>query len=508
MEVQVQFRDLLVALDGRSDRPGGSGAGDGVTVRSVEHDHRRVHPGACFACIPGARFDGHDFAPAAVVAGAVALIVERPLGLGVPEIRVADVRAALGAVAARLYGDPSRALRCLGVTGTNGKTTTTHLLHAIATAAGERAGYIGTTGARIGDRNVPLSFTTPEASDLQALLAEMRDDGVTTVAMEVSSHALVQHRVDATWFAAACFTNLSRDHLDYHGTMDDYFAAKATLFVPERCGVVVTNLDDAHGARLVEIAAAGGLASVTYAVDDGAADLGVEGRSSTTTGSTFTLVDRRHGRRAEVALGLVGRLNVANACAAAATALAVGFRLDDVARGLSQAPVVPGRLERVDAGQPFTVLVDYAHTPDALVAAIAAARATATATGGRVGIVFGCGGDRDPGKRPEMGAAAAAADHVVVTSDNPRSEDPATIAAAAVAGARDTGATPEVELDRRLAIRRVLAWASPGDVVLVAGKGHESGQTLGSTTVAFDDREVVREELLAGARAESGSRWT
>ncbi len=488
--------------------PGGAVATGDLTVdvRRLEHDHRRVGPGAWFACIPGARADGHDFAGAAVAAGAVALLVERPTGLEVAEVRVPDVRAALGPFAARLAGDPSHALRCLAVTGTNGKTTTTYLLHGIATAAGERAGYIGTTGARIGDRPVPVAFTTPEASDLQALLAEMRDDGVTTVALEVSSHALVQHRVEGTWFAAACFTNLSRDHLDFHRTMDEYFAAKASLFTAGRCGVVVTNLEDPHGVRLVGRAASEGLPCVTYAVADPTADVGAESPSPSPTGTGFTLVDRRTAERAAVDLRLVGRINVANACAAAATARAVGIPLDVVARGLSAAPVVPGRLERVDAGQAFTVLVDYAHTPDALVAAVAAARTVATAAGGRVAVVFGCGGDRDPGKRPAMGAAAAAADLVVVTSDNPRSEDPAAIAAAAVAGVRDAGREAVVELDRRAAIRCALTWAAPGDVVLLAGKGHESGQTADGVTVPFDDRTVAREEIAVVA-GHGGAQW-
>jgi UDP-N-acetylmuramoyl-L-alanyl-D-glutamate--2,6-diaminopimelate ligase len=456
-----------------------------------------VRPGSCFACIPGTRTDGHDHAPAAVAAGAVALLVERPLGLGVPEARVRSVRAVLGPLASRLHHEPSRALRCVGVTGTNGKTTTTHLLHAIAIAGGARSATIGTTGARIGDerreRVLPIAFTTPEADELQTLLAALRDEGVKCVAMEVSSHALAQHRVDATWFAAACFTNLTHDHLDYHGTMDAYFAAKARLFTPDRCAIAVTNLDDPYGARIASIAGDGGLPVVTYALDDPRADVGAEAVQPGAHGTAFVLVDRARDERVDVTVPLVGRVNVYNAMAAAATARAVGEPLDVIVRGLAAVPVVPGRLERVDAGQPFTVLVDYAHTPDALRHATAAARELAGRA--RVAVVFGCGGDRDVDKRPVMGRVAAAADLVIVTSDNPRSEDPAAIAAAAARGARDAGASPVVELDRRAAIRHALVWAEPGDVVLVAGKGHEQGQTIGATTVPFDDRLVAREEL-------------
>lgn len=466
-----------------------------VDVRTVEYDSRRVRPGACFACVPGRHADGHAHAPEAVASGAVALLVERPLGLGVVEAQVPDVRRALGPVAARLAGDPSHALRCVGVTGTNGKTTTTHLLHAIAGAAGERAGLIGTLGARIGDRHVDTGFTTPEAPDLQALLAEMRDDGVTTVAMEVSSHALAQHRVDGTWFAAACFTNLSRDHLDYHPTMAAYFEAKARLFTPERCGVAITNLDDPYGREVARRAQAAGIPVLTYACDDPEADFGVDVLGYRGTGTDLELVDRQGDVRAATTLPLLGPVNVVNALAAAATARALGTPLATVATGLAGAAPVPGRLERIDGGQPFTVLVDYAHTPDALVHALAAARSLAGDR--RVAVVFGCGGDRDADKRGPMGRAAAAADLVVVTSDNSRSEDPAAIAASAAAGVRDAGGDPVVELDRRAAIAGALAWAAGGDVVLIAGKGHESGQTAAGVTVAFDDRVVARELLEA-----------
>ncbi len=344
-------------------------------------------------------------------------------------------------------------------------------------------------------RTVDLGFTTPEAPDLQALLATMRDEGVRTVAMEVSSHALDQHRVDGTRFAAACFTNLSHDHLDYHHTVEAYFAAKARLFTPERCAVAVTNLDDVHGREIARLAAAAGLPVVTYARDDASADFGVDAVGYGATGTDLVLVDRRAGEQAATTLALLGPVNVWNALAATATARALDEPLATVARGLAAVGVVPGRLERIDAGQPFTVLVDYAHTPDALVHAVAAARVLAGDH--RVAVVFGCGGDRDADKRAPMGAAAAAADHVIVTTDNPRSEDPALIAAAAASGVRAVGGTPLVELDRRAAIAAAVRWAGAGDVVLVAGKGHESGQTAAGVTVAFDDRVVVRELLEA-----------
>jgi UDP-N-acetylmuramoyl-L-alanyl-D-glutamate--2,6-diaminopimelate ligase len=464
-----------------------------VDVRALAHDSRRVVPGACFACITGERVDGHLHAREAVAAGAVALLLERPLGLGIPEAQVPDVRRVLGPIAARLAGEPSRAMRCLGVTGTNGKTTTTYLLHGIAGLAHPPAGLIGTTGARIGEHLVPLTFTTPEAPELQSLLAAMRDQGVGTLAMEVSSHALAQHRVDGTWFAAMCFTNLSHDHLDYHRTEHDYFEAKASAFAPERCAAAVSNTDDPYGREIARRTRASGIPTLTYARTDASADVGVDDVHFGANGSEFVLVDRRAGERQVVTLPLLGPVNVVNALAAAATARAVGEPLDVVARGLASVAVVPGRLERVGAGQPFTVLVDYAHTPDALVHAVAAARALAGDR--RVAVVFGCGGDRDAAKREPMGRAAGRADLTVVTSDNPRSEDPSAIAAAAAAGVRAAGGELVVELDRRAAIGIAIDWARPGDVVLVAGKGHESGQTTGATTVPFDDRAVVRDLL-------------
>ena len=482
-----------------------------VEVADITHDSRRVTRGSCFACIPGEHVDGHDFAADAVAAGAVALLTERPLDLATaPGIAVAcvpNVRVALGPLAARLHGEPSTAMRCLGITGTNGKTTTTYLLEAIAVAAGERVAVIGTVGARLGGDVIGIAagaalgdavaHTTPEADDLQALLAHVRAVGAGVVAMEVSSHAIDQHRIDGTRFAAVCFTNLTHEHLDYHGTLDAYFDAKAALFDTRFAPAAAINLDDEHGRMLVaRLHARGDDAPVvlTYGTSD-AVDVRATDIVLGTRGNTFVLHDTRTGASARVASPLVGEFNVANALAAAATALAAGFEFAAVVTGLTTPLTVPGRMERVDAGQGFTVLIDYAHTPDALALALAATRDIAD---GRVILVFGCGGDRDATKRPLMGEAAGrAADVVIVTSDNPRSEAPQAIAAAALAGVEHTGASATVELDRRAAIRAALRTAQPGDVVLVAGKGHESGQTAGGVTLPFDDRVVAREELGA-----------
>jgi UDP-N-acetylmuramoyl-L-alanyl-D-glutamate--2,6-diaminopimelate ligase len=446
--------------------------------------------------------DGHLYAPAAVDAGAVALLVERELDLPVAQARVTAVRAALGPAAAALYGHPSRSVQCLGVTGTNGKTTVTYLLEAIAREAGQRVGVVGTVGARVDGSELPLERTTPEADDLQAILARMRDDGVRSAALEVSSHALDQHRVDGTWFTAACFTNLSQDHLDYHGSMASYFEAKAGLFDPTRTAAAAVNVGDRHGLEIARRARDAGLAVMTFAVagerDGERIDVVAEGVETSSSGSRFVLVTAETGARAAVDSPLLGAFNVSNALAAATTALAAGFPFDAVVAGLQAPLAIPGRLERVIASpdQPFTVLVDYAHTPDALDRVLEAARRLAS--GGRVVVVFGSGGDRDRQKRPAMGrAAATGADTVVLTSDNPRSEDPEQIARAVLDGLRDGPANVHVELDRRAAIRESLHSARPGDVVVIAGKGHETGQTIGEETIPFDDRVVAREELEA-----------
>ncbi|HEY3722007.1 MAG TPA: UDP-N-acetylmuramoyl-L-alanyl-D-glutamate--2,6-diaminopimelate ligase [Acidimicrobiia bacterium] len=484
----MRLHDLLGAVD-VLELTGNSQ----VEVSDIVHDSRRAARGALFCCIRGAVTDGHDHAPDAVERGAAALLVERPLALPVPQARVARVRAAMGPIAARFYGEPARGLRVLGVTGTNGKTTTTYLIEAIARAAGEPAGVIGTTGVRIAGVAEPLQLTTPEATEVQALLARMRDASVGTVAMEVSSHALAYQRVDGIEFATVCFTNLSQDHLDEHGTLEDYFEAKARLFTPAFSSSAAVAADDDHGIELAARATRAGLDVTTFGVDVDASvrasDLELD-----RGGSTFR-IEAGPGGRETVRIPLLGRFNVQNALAAAATSLAGGLPFEAVLRGLEAGVVVPGRMERVDAGQPFTVLVDYAHTPEALDRLVGEARRLAG--GHRVVLVFGCGGDRDPGKRAPMGAAAAGADAVVLTNDNPRSEDPGAIAAAAEAGLRERGAAYTVELDRRAAIRDALGRAAAGDVVVVAGKGHERGQDIGGDVSAFDDRVVAREELEA-----------
>ncbi len=466
-----------------------------VDVSDITLDSRRVTRGALFCCIRGHHHDGHDHAVAAVRDGAVALLVDRPVAALATQVRVARVRGAIGPIAARFYDDPSAAMRVLGITGTNGKTTTTFLLEAIARAAGERAGVIGTTGARIGGVDEPLGFTTPEAPELQHMLARMRDAEVATVAMEVSSHALAYERVDGTRFAAVCFTNLSQDHLDEHGTLEDYFEAKARLFSPAFTGSAAIALDDAWGTALATRAQEAGLEVLTFGLDPRASVRASNPRLDA-EGSTFSL-ESPAGAAQTVRLPLVGLFNIQNALAATATALASGFPLPDVVAGLQTELVVPGRMERVAAGQPFAVLVDYAHTPAALERLLDEARRLAGES--RVIVVFGCGGDRDPAKRVDMGRAAASADFVVLTNDNPRSEVPGAIAAAAEAGLRERDAHYLLELDRRRAIRRALAEAHPGDIVVIAGKGHETTQEIAGRTLPFDDRVAAREELEAVA---------
>ena len=439
-----------------------------VDVRSLAYDSSAVEPGALFCCVPGQRADGHDFAAAAVASGAVALLVERLLGVDVPQVRVGEVRAAMGPVAAEFHGHPSRHLTVVGVTGTNGKTTATHLLRGIFEAAGRPAAVVGTLcGAR----------TTPEAPVLQETLARLRDEGKQAVALEVSSHALVQHRVDAVAFAAVVFTNLSQDHLDFHGTMEDYFVAKASLFGAGRAAVGIVNVDDAFGRRLADEAA---IRTVSFSLAD-AGDL-----TYSADGISFEWC----GVRLRLALG--GRFNVSNALAAATTAAELGVSPADVAAGLAAVGTVPGRFEPVRAGQAFPVIVDYAHTPDGLEQVLTAARDLAE--GGRVIVVFGCGGDRDAAKRPLMGEVATRlADLAVLTSDNPRHEDPAAIIDQVRAGADQDVLV--VEQDRAKAIGVGIEAATDDDVVVIAGKGHETVQEIGDRVIPFDDREVAADVL-------------
>ncbi|HYN17095.1 MAG TPA: UDP-N-acetylmuramoyl-L-alanyl-D-glutamate--2,6-diaminopimelate ligase [Actinomycetes bacterium] len=477
--------------------------GDARTlVTDVVLDTRKVVPGALFCCVPGARFDGHDLAGKALDAGAAALCVQRPLDLEAPQLLVGGVREALAPLAAAFFDTPSRRFDLVGVTGTNGKTTTTFMLEAIFRAAGRVPGVVGTVEVRVGDERRAAVHTTPEAPDLQRLLAEMADAGVQAAAMEVSSHGLALRRVDGTSFKAAIFTNLTQDHLDFHTDLDDYYLAKRRLFTVPFTPLGVVNVDDLHGRLLAGTA---GVAIVTTGTADDAQWRATE-VTAALEGTSFRLSSPAGSRL--VRLRLAGQFNVANALGALAAADALGIDLDTAVAGLEALAGVPGRFERVDAGQPFTVLVDFAHTPDSLDNLLRAARAV---TGGRVIVVFGCGGDRDRAKRPLMGEIAGRlADLAIVTSDNPRSEPPEAIVAQVAEGAARS-AGPDgflVEVDRRAAIRAALAMARAGDAVLLAGKGHEQGQELADgRKIPFDDRVVAAEELAAlqGAPRSTGA---
>ncbi|MEO8692264.1 MAG: UDP-N-acetylmuramoyl-L-alanyl-D-glutamate--2,6-diaminopimelate ligase [Acidimicrobiales bacterium] len=448
--------------------------GADVEITHMTGDSRAVRDGSLFCCVPGALFDGHDFAARAVSSGARALLCERELPVDVAQIVVRNVRATMGPMASALYGHPSRSLPVVGVTGTNGKTTTVHLIAAILSATGRVTEVLGTLR---GQR------TTPEAPELQQLLAQARDDNRQAVAMEVSSHALAQHRVDGTRFAAAVFTNLSADHLDYHRTMEEYFRAKARLFEPSFTDIAVIDVDTTYGRLLAD--------SVRLPVV-------VRSGASTVDVLSVGLADSAFRWRDQVVrLPLGGRFNVANAVLAADTTAALDVAPDAIASALATVTPVPGRFERIDEGQSFTVLVDYAHTPDGLTRVLEAAReAVLSRSGGdgRVIVVFGCGGDRDATKRPMMGAEAeAGADLVVLTSDNPRHEGPQVIADAVLRGMNERPFA--VELDRRRAIALALDAATEADVVVIAGKGHETTQQIGDTYNPFDDREVARDVL-------------
>ena len=466
---------------------GAPAAARDIEVTNLAYDNRAVEPGALFFCVPGFTRDGHDYAPDAIERGAVALVVERPLDLGVPEIRVASVREAMAPAAAAFYGDPTATLRVTGVTGTNGKTTTAFLIRELLEAAGLQTGLLGTVKSVIGGDEREVQRTTPEAIDLQRTFREMLDAGDRACSIEVSSHALELHRADAVHFAAAIFTNLTQDHLDFHETMEDYFRAKLRLFETGP-GVSVINVDDPYGARL-----AGSVENpVTFAVDRDATYQAVDVETGL-SGSRFTVVVGDH--RVEVGSPLRGTFNVYNVLGALATAHRLGVGLETIAGAIEHAGQVPGRFEPVDEGQGFAVLVDYAHTPDSLENVLAAAR---TLTEGRVHVVFGCGGDRDRGKRPLMGEIATRlADRVIVTSDNPRSEDPEAIVAEILEGA---GGDVRAQVDRRSAIAEAIAGAAAGDVVVIAGKGHEQGQEFtGGHKIPFDDVSVAREVLRSAA---------
>ncbi|MBS1882549.1 MAG: UDP-N-acetylmuramoyl-L-alanyl-D-glutamate--2,6-diaminopimelate ligase [Actinobacteria bacterium] len=462
--------------------------GDGaVDVANLAYDSRKAGPGTLFFCAVGEKRDGHEFAGQVVEAGAVGLVVERELDLGVAQVVVPGARAAMAPFAAAFWGDPTAALKVVGVTGTNGKTTTAYLVREILEAAGVQTGLMGTVKQVVGGAEEPVERTTPEGIDLQATFRRMLEGGDTACAMEVSSHAMVLHRADAIHFDVALFTNLTQDHLDFHADMEDYFAAKRLLFDASP-GVRIVNVDDPYGRRLAEefdcltFSAEG--ADATYCAAD------VEFDAS---GAEFT-VSMGINEEVRVRTGMPGHFNVANALGAFAAAHALGVDPETAATGLAAAARVPGRFEPIDEGQGFAVLVDYAHTPDSIENVLRAARRL---TSGRLTSVFGAGGDRDKAKRPLMGRAGGVlSDLAIVTSDNPRSEDPEAIVAEVAAGAREGDAELVVEVDRHAAIALALGRARPGDTVVIAGKGHEQGQEFeGGRKIPFDDREVAREEL-------------
>jgi UDP-N-acetylmuramoyl-L-alanyl-D-glutamate--2,6-diaminopimelate ligase len=495
------------------ERRGGSLAGAGpanVVISGVTLDSRQVQPGDLYAALPGAHAHGAQFVAQAARGGAAAVLTD-PAGAdvigaqpSVPLLIVEEPRAVLGDVAAAIYGDPTRALSLLGVTGTNGKTTVAYLLEAGLAAAGHRTGLVGTVQTRIADAVVPSVRTTPEAPDLQALFATMRERGVDAAAMEVSSHALALHRVDGCRFAGAAFTNLSQDHLDFHESLEDYFEAKASLFDPKRgflpkgAGHAVVSADDDYGRRL----ALRHQGAVTFGLATDADWRAVDVRLGP-AGSDFGVLAPGAGDAVRAHVSLPGAFNVSNALCAVALLVQTGTDLDAALDGVAHLAGVPGRMERIDAGQPFLALVDYAHTPAAVTSLLQTVRELVA---GRLIVVLGCGGDRDRGKRPLMGAAAVLeADEAILTSDNPRSEDPLEILAEMAAGARQANAGVAtagdfvIEPDRAAAIALAVSRARPGDAVVVAGKGHETGQDIGGVVHHFDDREVLGSVLGQGA---------
>nr|WP_241562315.1 UDP-N-acetylmuramoyl-L-alanyl-D-glutamate--2,6-diaminopimelate ligase [Streptomyces hoynatensis] len=500
----VALAELAALLGTRPAGPGGTAGGqDGrLQVTGITHDSRAVVPGDVYAALPGARFHGADFAAQAATLGAVAVLTdpagaERAAATGLPVFTVPEPRRRMGALAAAIYGEPGRDLLQIGVTGTSGKTSTTYLVEGGLRRSAETAPASGATGliggveTRIGDERLASQHTTPEATDLQALFAVMRERGVRAVAMEVSSHALALGRVDGCVFDVAVFTNLSPEHLDFHPDMEDYYRTKAQLFTPARSLAGVVNLDDEYGRRLAREAT---VPVTTYSAEGHPdAHWRAEDVEIGSLGSTFTAVGPE-GVRVPAAAPLPGPFNVANALAALVALTVAGVDPKTAAEGIAAVPGVPGRLERVDAGQPYLAVVDYAHKPHAVESVLHALRKV---TEGRLHAVLGCGGDRDPHKRPAMGAALARlADTAVLTSDNPRSEDPLAILAAMLAGAAEVPAhergTVLVEEERAAAIEAAVARARPGDTVLIAGKGHEQGQDIAGVIRPFDDRVELR----------------
>ena len=467
------------------------GDGPDVVVTGLTFDNRLVAEGTLFFCVPGFTRDGHDFAPDAVARGAVALVVQRPLGLGVPEVLVEDVRAAMAVAAARFYGEPTRTLRVAGITGTNGKTTTAFLTRALLEGAGLPCGLLGTVKSVIGGVEHAVVRTTPEAFDLQRMFRAMLDAGDVACAMEISSHALELKRADGVQVRAAVFTNLNQDHLDFHPTMEDYFQAKRLLFASPLTSERIVNADDPYGRRLIEEFDGTITFGIEAEADYRAVDVSLDG--------SFTAVTPDGSFAARVPLP--GRFNVSNALAAWAAARALGAPAEGLAASLAGAATAPGRFQPVHAGQPFDVVVDYAHKPGALEQVLLAARELAS---GRLIVVVGAGGDRDRGKRPLMGEIAARlADVALITSDNPRSEAPEAIIDEIVAGIPATPhAAVERDADRRATIFHAIELAEPGDVVVIAGKGHEQGQEFeNGRKEPFDDSAVAR-EAIAGKVAQ------
>jgi len=486
------------------------------SVSGVEYDSRRVKSGCVFVAMHGESSDGNRFIDPAIQAGAVAVVTDSAAEKPRESVAWAVVphgRRALARISANFYKRPAERIAVTGITGTNGKSTTAFLIESILTAAGRKSALIGTIEYHVAGKVYPAPHTTPEALELARLFNEALGLGATDAVMEVSSHALAQERVFGVPFDVAVFTNLTRDHLDYHNTMDEYFAAKRMLF--EGCGtdaprVTVTNLDDEHGAKLAEFSGKRSAVVLTYGWDRG--DFHAENVDITPRGTRFDMATPREGEKIPIFSPLIGRVNVYNILAAAAAGDARGCDSKAIAGGVSSLTHVPGRFERVDCGQPFTVVVDYAHTDDALRNLTALAREFVSRGGGtaRVLTVFGCGGDRDRAKRPLMGEAAGrGSDFVVLTSDNPRSEDPLAIINDALVGLQRTGAKYTVEPDRHKAIALAIAEARPGDIVLLAGKGHEKVQVTREGSHPFDDVEVARAALRASGferRAPGNSR--
>jgi len=455
-----------------------------VEIRELAYEAGRATEGSLFFCVRGSRADGHDFAAEAVAGGASALVVERVLDVAVPQLVVDDTRAAMPVAADVFFGEPTRTLEVAGVTGTNGKTTTAFLLHSLLAAAGRSPGLVGTVEWRVGGATRPAPRTTPEAIDLQRLFREMLDAGDRSVAIEASSHGAALRRLDRVRFDVLVFTNLSQDHLDLHGSMEEYYAAKRRLFTGPQPPPGVVGIDGDWGRRLAEeLLGAGRAPLVTFGFSPDA-EVRPDALELTATGSRF----RAAG--VELETPLRGRFNVLNVLGAVAAGVLLGLDDDELVDGVAGVGGVPGRFEAVDAGQPFTVLVDYAHTPDSLDTVLEAAREL---TDRRLIVVFGAGGDRDRGKRPLMGRVAKErSDVAIVTSDNPRSEDPVAIIQDVLQG---TGVDVEIDPDRRSAIARALDLAEAGDVVVIAGKGHEQGQEIAGVVHPFDDRTVALEHL-------------